>query len=52
MQISVRFTPDVYEAIEAMCEREDRKAANAVKVLVREALEHRRLLSDSGQSKP
>lgn len=50
-QISVRFPPDLFKGIEAMCNSEDRTAANAVKVLVREALEHRKLLTGSSQSK-
>jgi len=42
-QISVRFPPDQYAEIAAICAEENRKAANVVKVLVKEALDRRRL---------
>lgn len=46
-QISVRFPPELIAGIDAICANEDRKAANAVKVLVKEALIARKLLSGS-----
>lgn len=50
-QVSVRFTPEQYAEIVAICDAEDRKAANVVKVLVREALECRKQANNPSPAK-
>ena len=49
--IAARFTRREYEALKEIAERECRSLSGSVRVLVREALEERRLLLDEAQQR-